>query len=423
MKKIKELLRDKTFTRGSLFIVFNAFLLYVLYFIIKNFGTLSGAVAKGVATLLDAFWPLILGLILAYLMDPLVDLIDRKFMSRFMKLPDDPVKAEKRKNLFHFISVILTMLIVLAALVAIIYGMAVLIIGKVVFGSLSDTFRELMSGFSGYETVFRNWIATNVPKGFASEKLAGLSGTLMNWIGDNVNATSVIGFFTSIGGSVVNVVIAVIISIYLLKDKQRFLRLWRKFLHLVMPQKGHAVLTETMSEINGVLSRFIRGALLDALIIALLSATGLSVMGLDAAVFIGIFAGIANVIPYFGPVLGMIPAFLMGLCTGGFWHGALAVIILVVIQQIDANFIYPKVVGSSTGLHPLAVLLAVSVFGYFGGILGMLLAVPGAGVIQVFVLKWANSREARMKKAPDAESASSDNDGDDAPADDGDVSE
>lgn len=423
MKKIKELLRDKTFTRGSLFIVFNAFLLYVLYFIIKNFGIISGAVAKGVATLLDAFWPLILGLILAYLLDPLVELIDRKLMGRFMKLPDDPVKAEKRKNLFHFISVILTMLIVLAALVAIIYGMAVLIIGKVVFGSLSDTFRELISGFSSYEAVFRNWIATNVPKGFASEKLAGLSGTLMNWIGDNVNATSVIGFFTSIGGSVVDVVIAVIISIYLLKDKHRFLGLWRKFLHLVMPQKGHAVLTETMSEINGVLSRFIRGALLDALIIAILSAVGLSVIGLDAAVFIGIFAGIANVIPYFGPVLGMIPAFLMGLCTGGFWHGALAVIILVVIQQIDANFIYPKVVGSSTGLHPLAVLLAVSVFGYFGGILGMLLAVPGAGVIQVFVLKWANSREAWMKNAPEAGHETSDNAAEDTAADDGGVSE
>ena len=94
MKKIKELLRDKTFTRGSLFIVFNAFLLYVLYFIIKNFGIISGAVAKGVATLLDAFWPLILGLILAYLLDPLVELIDRKLMCRLMKLPDDAVKTE-----------------------------------------------------------------------------------------------------------------------------------------------------------------------------------------------------------------------------------------------------------------------------------------------------------------------------------------
>ena len=404
MKKFREIFKDKAFAKGSIFIVFNAFLLYVLYFITKNFGVISGTAVKWASALLDAFWPLILGLILAYLLDPLVGLIDRKLMKKIMKLPDDPVKAEKRKNLYHFLSVLLTLLIVLAAVVAIIYGMAVLIIGKVVFGSLSDTVRELISGFSGYEKIFRSWIATNIPEGFASDKLADISGTLMNWIGDNVNASSVIGFFTNIGGSVVNVVIAVIISIYLMKDKQMFLGLWRKFLHLVMPQRGHAVLTETMSEINGVLSKFIRGALLDSLIIAILSAIGLSIMGLDAAVFIGIFAGIANVIPYFGPVLGMIPAFLMGLCTGGFWHGALAVIILIVIQQIDANFIYPKVVGSSTGLHPLVVLLAVSVFGHFGGILGMLLAVPGAGVIQIFVLKWANRKETRLKNIPGKQS-------------------
>ncbi|MFQ7472579.1 MAG: AI-2E family transporter, partial [Anaerovoracaceae bacterium] len=150
---------------------------------------------------------------------------------------------------------------------------------------------------------------------------------------------------------------------------------------------------------NGVLSKFIRGALLDALFVAILSSVGLSIMGLEAAVFIGVFAGIANVIPYFGPVLGMIPAFLMGFFTEGFWSGALAVIILLVVQQIDSNIIYPKIVGTSTGLHPLMVLLAVSVFGYFGGILGMLIAVPIAGIIQVFVLKWANSREIKIKES------------------------
>ena len=127
-----------------------------------------------------------------------------------------------------------------------------------------------------------------------------------------------------------------------------------------------------------------------------LEEAGCQIVGLEAAVFIGVFAGLANVIPYFGPVLGMIPAFLMGLCTGGFWHGVLAVVILLAVQQIDSNFIYPKVVGSSTGLKPLVVLLAVSVFGYFGGIVGMLLAVPLAGIIQIFVLKWVRRREAKL---------------------------
>ena len=399
MEKFKEMMKDNGFIRWSFFIVFNAALLYILYFIIKNLGHISSVVLNCLGTVIDALWPLIIGLILAYLLNPLSELIDNKFVNRIIKVPkDDPVKAEKRENLNHFIGVILTYLIVIAAVIAIIYGFAVMIIGKVVFSSFSDMIQSLVAGVLDYESTFRSWIANNIPAGMMSEKITEFTNLLMNWLSENISATSVINFFTSIGGGVVNFAIGIIISIYLMKDKKFFLGLWRKFLHLTMPQKGHAVLTETLNEINDVFSKFIRGALLDALIVAILSSIGLSVMGLEAAVFIGVFAGIANVIPYFGPVLGMIPAFLMGLCTDGFWHGALAVIILLAIQQIDSNLIYPKIVGTSTGLHPLMVLLAVTVFGYFWGILGMLLAVPLAGVIQIFVIKWANNRENRMIK-------------------------
>ncbi|NLD19632.1 MAG: AI-2E family transporter [Clostridiales bacterium] len=398
MNKFKEMMKDNTFIRGSFFILFNAIILYAAYFLIKNIGSVSSGLGSVLATLLNAFWPLIIGLILAYLLNPLSELIDEKIMSKAIKLPDDPIKAEKKKNTRHFISVILTFVLVIAAVVAIIYGFAVMIIGKVVLSSISETAQDLFAGVIGYEHSFKSWIAQNVPEGVIAEKLTDLTNAIMGWIGENVNASSVISFFTGIGSNIVDIVIGTIISIYLMKDKQFFLGLWRKFLHLVLPQKGNAVLTETLSEVNGVLSKFIRGALLDALFIAILSSIGLSIMDLEAAVFIGVFAGICNVIPYFGPVMGMVPAFLMGWATGGFWHGALAVIILLVIQQIDANLIYPKIVGTSTGLHPLMVLLAVSVFGYFWGILGMLLAVPIAGVIQVFVVKWATGKERRIEE-------------------------
>ena len=85
----------------------------------------------------------------------------------------------------------------------------------------------------------------------------------------------------------------------------------------------------------------------------------------------------------------MIPAFAVAAVTDGPLHGALAVAGLFVVQQIDANYIYPKVVGGSTGLHPLFVLLSVSIFGSFFGIIGMLLAVPLAGIAQIFMKKWA----------------------------------
>lgn len=398
MNNFKELIKDRGFTKWSFFIIFNAALLCAMYFVIKNIGWIASHLYYAVSVLLDAFWPLILGLILAYLLNPLAELIDSKLMSKLIKLSDDPLKAEKKKNLRHLLSVIITYLLVIAAIIAIIYGFAVMIFGRVVVASLSTTFSDLISGIMTYEETFKAWIANNMPEGMLSEKLTELANSILSWISNNISATSVISFFTGISGSIVDVVVGIIVSIYLMKDKQFFLGLWRKFLHLALPQKGHAVLTETLREINGVFSKFIRGALLDALIVAILSSIGLSIMGLPAAVFIGVFAGIANVIPYFGPVIGMIPAFLMGFCTDGFWSGVLAVVILLVVQQIDCNLIYPKIVGTSTGLHPLMVLMAVSVFGYFGGILGMLLAVPIAGIIQIFVVKWANGKEHRLQK-------------------------
>lgn len=394
MNRLKKYSKDKNFIKWSFFIIFNAAMLCVLFFVIRDIGTIVSTLYGWLRTLLDAFWPLILGLILAYLLDPLSETIDSRLMSRLIKLPDDQAKIEKRKNLRHLLSVILTYIIAIAAIIAIICGFTVMIIGNVDFADLPGTFSEFVRGLTHYETAFRSWIDGNVPAGMLSENLTDITNSVMTWISDNISASSVISFFTGISGSIVDVVVGIIISIYLMKDKQFFLGLWRKFLNLTLSERHVAVVSDTLGAIDGVFSKFIRGALLDALIIALLSSIGLSIMGLQGAVFIGIFAGIANVIPYFGPVIGMIPAFLMGLCTDGFWSGALAVIILLVIQQIDCNLIYPKIVGTSTGLHPLMVLLAVSVFGYFGGILGMLLAVPIAGVIQVFVKKWAAKREA-----------------------------
>ncbi len=135
---------------------------------------------------------------------------------------------------------------------------------------------------------------------------------------------------------------------------------------------------------------------MDALIVAILTSIGFTIIGLKFAVFLGIFAGIANVIPYFGPVIGTIPAFLIGLLTSGVKEGLLAIVVLLVVQQIDANLIYPRVVGGSTGLHPLFVLLAVTIGGAYGGLVGMIIAVPIAGIVQLYVQKWVRKRERKL---------------------------
>jgi predicted PurR-regulated permease PerM len=216
---------------------------------------------------------------------------------------------------------------------------------------------------------------------------------VISWISDNFSTAAILGFITNAGGSFLNLILGIVVSIYLLKDKDFFLRLWRKMLHIVLPMKANAVLTETLSDINRIVSQFLRGQLLDALIIAVLSSIGLTLIGLDFALFIGCFAGLCNIIPYFGPVISIVPAALVGLLTGGPIEALFAILVLVVIQQIDANIIYPRVVGSSMGLHPLFVLISVTVGGYYGGILGMILAVPTAAIIKVFIMKKLDSIE------------------------------
>lgn len=110
------------------------------------------------------------------------------------------------------------------------------------------------------------------------------SNSVISWFSENFSASTAVSVISGAVGSVVNFVIGAIVSIYLMKDKDFFLSIWRKFLHLVLPQRANAAVTETLNEVNGVLSQFVRGALLDAVFVAILSSIGLSIVGLDFAV-------------------------------------------------------------------------------------------------------------------------------------------
>lgn len=387
MSKMKELISDWRYVKLCLYIVFTTTLLYIVYHLIGNFGKVITVIGTVLGNFFQALSPLIIGLILAYLLSPLVDAIDRNIMDKiFFKLPTNPVKLEKRLKTRRMVSIIITFLLIMAAICAIIYAFAVLIVGQLVFTSLQSMIDSIFNYFMKYEGVIREW-ANVLPQSNLEERLPEVVNTLVNWFSNNFSTDAIMKFVTKLGGSIVNIILGIVVSIYLIKDRDFFKRIWRKTLHITLSQKSNAIVTETLGDINLVLSKFLRGQLLDALIIAVLSSIGLTLIDLDFAVFIGCFAGMANVIPYFGPVIGMVPAAIIGLLTGGISQGVLAVIILFAIQQIDSSIIYPKVVGTSIGLHPVFVLVSVTLGGYYGGIIGMLLAVPIAAIVKVFLMK------------------------------------
>lgn len=393
MSKIKEMLSDWKYIKICLYVVFTAALLYIVYLIIGNFDKVLGGMSNVIDNVVSAFSPLIVGLIIAYLLSPLVDFINSKVVSRFsFSTSSDPIKLEKQLGRRRTVSILITFLLIFLIICVIIYAFAFLIVGDLVFTSLQNMIQDIIDYFSKYESQFKSWTAA-IPNSGIEDQLQSYANDIISWLSNNFSTKGIISFISGLSGSLINLVLGMVVSIYLLKDRDFFLRLWRKTLHLLLPMKANAVVTETLADINTVVSQFLRGQLLDALIIAVLSSIGLSLIGLDFALFIGCFAGMCNIIPYFGPIISMVPAGLVGLLTGGPNQALFAILVLIVIQQIDSNIIYPRVVGSSTGLHPLFVLVSVTVGSYCGGILGMILAVPTAAIIKVFIMKKLDSIE------------------------------
>lgn len=387
MSKFKDTLSDSKYLRFCIYVASAAIILYTFYFIIKNMDIILPGVTGLFSAILSALSPLFIGLVAAYLISPLVEIIEKKVIGKMLfKLPEDPLKAEKKVKLRRTLSVILTFLILFLIVCAIIYSFAILIVGQLVFDNLGTTIENVKLHLQNYEKELRSWVATLPETGLEAKLQEGISSAV-GWLADNFNLSSGFKILSSLGGSILNIVLGLVVALYLLKDRDFFIRLWRKFLHTCIPMKQSSMISTTLHDIDEILSRFLRGQLLDALIVAILSSAALTAMGLQFSVLIGCFAGIANIIPYFGPIIGMIPAAAVGLMTDGLSHALLAIAILFIIQQIDGNFIYPKVVGSNTGLHPVFILLAVTFGGYFWGILGMLLAVPVTAVIKLFIVK------------------------------------
>lgn len=323
--------------------------------------------------LLAALSPLIIGLVLAYLLNTPVSWLESKIKSRG-------------------ISILITYLVVAAILCGMIYGFVILIIGALPQGGLVTTVQLVKDYFYDAMTSANSFIARYLPQ-ISPDLPSDTVEKLQNWFSSRFSAETVISAISSATGSLISFFIGAVASIYLLKDKEFFIGLWEKFMVLVLHQRTHGIVSEITGEIHVVVTTFIKGAFIDGIIVAFLSSFILTLLKVNFAVIIGIMGGLLNIIPYFGPFISMVPAFFAAFFSGGPIHGLAAAAGLFLVQQLDSNYIYPKIVGSTIGLHPLFVLLAVSISGYFFGIPGMLLAVPTAGILQILISRWAYSRK------------------------------
>lgn len=206
-----------------------------------------------------------------------------------------------------------------------------------------------------------------------------------------------------IGGVVFDVVIAIIISIYIMFSKETLIAQLKKGLYAILKVETTTKLIRIARESHRIFSGFINGKLLDSLIIGILCFFGMSFIGLDFATLISFIVGCTNVIPFFGPFLGAIPSVMILLIVDP-WQALWFAIFVFVLQQLDGNVIGPKILGDSTGLPALWVMFAILVGGGIFGVIGMFIGVPVFAVIYKFTKEYLENRLSEKELPRETES-------------------
>ena len=321
------------------------------------------------AIVVDIFSPVILGLIFAYLLNPIFRFLERRVFYRVY-----PSAARRA------ISLLLT------------YIIAILLVGLIVLLILPQLVSTLMNIVTNYQEYVDGAIAT------VNGMIDGINGTIYNFFNiknaiGHVNASVVATLFNNLAqeltealpaltsqaslflSGATDVIFAIFISIYLLASKEkRYLQIM-KFRNAIFSDKANQRITKICTTANNLFGKFVEGRLLDSLIVGVLTYIVISIFQIPHALLIASSIAVWNIIPTVGFIIGFVPAFVLLLFT----DATLVIpftLIMFVIYQIDSNIISPRILGYNTGVTPLCVIIAICTMGAMFGLVGLVIAVP-----------------------------------------------
>lgn len=366
-KKNKYLEILKTMVSHIWYIIALVALVAVIFLMIANWGIVLNILGKFLGILM----PFILGFFFACLINPLVKLL-KKGLNRFK-----PGQAMKIKRA---ISVLISYIIVIGVItILIIY------IFPQVKGSMAELGNSIRDGYQ-YLITHEKEINNMIP-------LFDLSGGieyLKNFVYDKIisHGTDILPYVYQLSSSLLttsyNVLMGLVISIYIILDKNKLKRSAKKIVYALSPQKKEEEIWETMKQCSHIFNGFLIGKMIDSLIIGIICLIAMSILRLPYALLLSIIVCITNMIPYFGPFIGAIPGVLIYLFIDIRLAFVFAIMILV-LQQFDGLYLGPKILGDQTGIKPLWVIFGITVGGAYFGVMGMFLGVPAVAVIMYLV--------------------------------------
>lgn len=340
------------------------------------------AVGAFFKTLQRVFSPVIIGLVLAYLMNPLMNFMERRLYPRFEKKTTQ-VKAKRRSRTISLSFALLVMLVI-------VYEFCALLLPQ-----LYESILGIGNNVSNYYATIDGWLAsffadnpemrTNVDR-FIVETFE----MVKNWANSGLLPgieTILTGLTTSIVSMVrtlLNVLIGVFVAVYMLYSRDTFLAQSKKVIVAVCSEQTANRILDVGRRIHKVFSGFIIGKIVDSLIIGLLCYFGMRILRLPYPELIATVIGVTNVIPFFGPFIGAIPSAFLILLVNPLQALYFCIFILV-LQQLDGNVIGPRILGDSIGISGFWVLISITVAGGLFGFAGMVLGVPVFAVAYMLI--------------------------------------
>lgn len=318
--------------------------------------------------------PFIFGALLAYVLNPMVHMFYRGYAFLAKK-----AKIRLRHGLHTVLSILTTYLIVLGFIV-----ITLLLVFPEITKNLVDfinyipTAYDVMLDFlAELQVQFPDLNVESISRPL-SEAMPDLISYLQNFAANMVPTIYTLSM--SIVGLIINLLITLIVSIYMLYDKRRLMRTAWKIIYAFLPSKHIPACQEILSECNRLFSSFVVGKFIDSTIIGLLCFILMTILKLPYTPLISIFVGVTNMIPYFGPFIGAIPGVVIMLFINPVQSLIFGIMILC-LQQFDGLILGPKILGDSTGMKPLWIIFAITVGGQLAGVIGMFLGVPVIAIL------------------------------------------
>lgn len=342
------------------------------------------SVVSGVLGLITkSLAPITYGLILAYLINPLLNWIEHGVV-----FPVVTAIAKKKNRRVHNISRMISVALAWTLAVAVIYALLALVLPEI-----TESIESIVLSIPEYAKHAMDWGGDLIKKNpaietFFKQSIEGFSSNVENIVSKlnhllpdiDTLLAEVTSSLYNVVSAILNVLIGVIVSVYVLKDKEKFTAQSKKVLYSVLPIGKANNVIALFRMTHDKFGNFITGKIFDSMIIGVICFVVMTVFGMPYPALISVIVGVTNVIPFFGPFIGAIPSAMLilfaepGKCIG-------FIIFIILLQQFDGNILGPKILGSSTGISSFWVLFSILVGSGLFGVWGMVCSVPIFAVI------------------------------------------